>query len=354
MNLNQEEKQRYSRHLLLPEFGIERQEKLKKSSVLVIGAGGLGCPVLQYLTAAGVGNIGILDFDTVDVSNLQRQILFTVKDIGKSKAKVAGERLAMLNPHVSFDIHDTKLSKENALDILKNYDLILDGSDNFKTRYLVNDACVMLNKPLVYGAIFKFTGQVSVFNFQGSATYRCLFPDAPEEGDMPNCSEIGVLGVLPAVIGSLQANEAIKILAEIGEPLPDTLLTYDALTTQFETFNFTLNPENLQINQLEEIEENCYVNSTEKKVSLAEVDKIIEENNPDYQVIDVREEYEHEVYNIGGLNIPLYELEERIEEIETEKKNIFYCQSGQRSRIAVQILEEKGIFAMNLEDGLGA
>ena len=228
-----EEKQRYNRHIIMPEIGMDGQLKLKKASVLVIGAGGLGCPVLQYLGAAGVGRIGIVDFDKVDASNLQRQILFGVADIGKFKAEVAKERLLANNPYITVETHVTKLDSSNALSIIGEYDIVVDGSDNFATRYLVNDACVILNKPLVFGAIYKFEGQLCVFNYQNGPSYRCLFPDQPSADSIPTCSQIGVVGVLPGIVGSMQANEVIKVILEKDDVLSGRFLTIDILANSF-------------------------------------------------------------------------------------------------------------------------
>ena len=245
--LTEKEKYRYSRHLLLDKVGEDGQEKLKAAKVLVIGAGGLGCPILQYLTAAGVGTIGIIDFDTVDETNLQRQVLFTKDDIGKNKALIAASRLNQLNEFVNFNIHAEKLTNANALGLFVDYDIIVDGTDNFSTRYLVNDACVLADRPLVYGAIYKFEGQVSVFNYKGGPTYRCLFPEPPEAGVVPNCSEIGVIGVLPGLIGTQQANEVIKLILGIGEPLSGKLAVYDALQASQLVLDIARNEEEVEI-----------------------------------------------------------------------------------------------------------
>jgi len=220
--LGEAEKNRYSRHILLDKVGLAGQEKLKSAKVLVIGAGGLGCPILQYLTAAGVGTIGIIDFDVVDETNLQRQILFNVDDVGKSKAQCAQVHLSKQNPFVNFQVYNERINTQNALELFNQYDIIVDGTDNFSTRYLVNDSCVIANKPLVYGAIFKFEGQVAVFNYNNGPTYRCLFPEPPKAGSVPNCSDVGVMGVLPGLIGTQQANETIKIILQIGEVLSGT------------------------------------------------------------------------------------------------------------------------------------
>jgi adenylyltransferase/sulfurtransferase len=230
MILTNEEKKQYDRHLILDEIGVEGQLKLKQAKVLIVGAGGLGCPVLQYLTAAGVGTLGIIDDDVVTQSNLQRQILYTLDDVGLSKAETAAKRLSRLNPFIVFNVHNEKLTRENAVSLFQGYDIIVDGSDNFATRYLTNDAAVIAKKPLVYGAVFKFEGQVSVFNYFGSGTYRCLYPSPPKPEEAPNCSQIGVLGVLPGIIGSLQANETIKIICGIGVVLSNKLLVFNVLT----------------------------------------------------------------------------------------------------------------------------
>ena len=233
INLSQEEVYRYNRHLILPEFGIKGQQKLKKSSVLVVGAGGLGSPVLLYLVAAGVGRIGIVDFDVVDSSNLQRQILHGTSTVGKSKLDSAFQKLRDLNPEVKFDLINDRLTAENALEIFKNYDVVADGTDNFPTRYLVNDACVLTNKPNVYASIFRFDGQISVFNYQDGPCYRCIYSEPPPPGLVPSCAEGGVLGVLPGVVGSIQANETIKVLTGIGTPAKGRLLMYDAFNLKF-------------------------------------------------------------------------------------------------------------------------
>ena len=258
--LTKQEFQRYSRHIIIPEIGIIGQEKIKNSKVLVIGAGGLGCPVGQYLAAAGVGTIGIVDFDEVDESNLQRQILFTPEDIGKSKAEVAAQKLKKQNPNLQFTIYNLQFTSANSLDIIKNYDIIVDGSDNFPTRYLVNDSCVILGKPLVSGSVFKFQGQVSVFNYKNGPTYRCLFPEPPNSDDVPNCTEIGVLGVLSGIIGTIMANETLKIILEIGKVLSGKLLVMDTLSLTMQTLSFRRNPKNLNIKNLIDYQVFCSSN----------------------------------------------------------------------------------------------
>jgi len=351
--LNAEEKIHYSRHLILEEIGFEGQEKLKSASVLVIGAGGLGCPVLQYLTAAGVGTLGIIDNDVVDTSNLQRQILYTVDDVGKSKVVTAANRLAKLNPFVSFKIYNERLDVHNVIEFFESYDIIVDGSDNFPTRYLANDASVITNKPLVFGSIFKFKGQVSVFNYENGPTYRCLFPDPPAPDTVPNCSDIGVLGVLPGIIGSLQANEVIKLITGIGEPLKGKLLSFDALNLQQQIFSFEKN-ESIHINQLQS---NYHTFCKVSSVSVSEISASeLQKNMKKYQILDVRTSQEFKLFNIGGVNIPLNQLKNRISEIQTEKPLVVCCQSGIRSTKAIQlILEHRAdLQLINLKEGINS
>lgn len=357
-----EELERYSRHLILPEFNIEGQRKLKNAKVLIIGAGGLGCPMLLYLTAAGVGTIGIVDFDVVDKSNLQRQVLFTVDDIGKSKASTAANRLSKLNPEINLNIFDKKLTSENALEIIKEYDLVADGTDNFPTRYLVNDACVLLKKPNVHGAIFRFEGQVSVFNYQysdGSSgpQYRDIFPSPPPPGLAPNCAEGGVLGVLPGIIGSIQANEIIKVLAGIGDPLVGKLFILDTLTFETRTLKIRKNPNLPTITALIDYEEFCGVSETNNKevpeMTVEKLKEMIDSGESDYQLIDVREPYEYEIGNLGGLLIPLGDIENRLDEISSSGKTIFHCRSGVRSQKAIVKLQKLGFKNLyNLKGGV--
>lgn len=352
MTLSKEEKTQYSRHLILNEIGQIGQERLKASKVLVIGAGGLGCPVLQYLTAAGVGTIGIVDFDTVDKTNLQRQILYTYKDIGAFKAEVAANRLAKLNPFVNFKIYVQKLTNKNALDLFSSYDIIVDGTDNFPTRYLINDATVLTNKPVVFGSIYKFEGQVAVFNYQNGTTYRCLFPNPPQPNTVPNCSEIGVLGVLPGIIGSIQANEVIKIICEIGQVLSGKLLTFNALTMEQNILNFKKN-DRLKITELDtDYASFCGVSKNKLEITLAEL-KIAREK---YTLLDVRTPFEREQYPFAGIHIPLHELENRFLEIPTQKDVIVYCTAGIKSKIAIEILNSKGLKTsfINLKNGINS
>ena len=347
--MNEQELKRYARHLILPEIGLEGQQKLKKAKVLVIGAGGLGCPVLQYLTAAGIGTISIIDFDRVEESNLQRQILFSTEDIGKYKAEVAKEKLQKQNPFTNIVSHVIQLTSANALEIISQYDIIVDGSDNFATRYLVNDACVILNKVLVFGSIYKFDGQVSAFNYKNGPTYRCLYPEPPMDGEIANCAEVGVIGVLPGIVGSLMANEVIKIIAEIGDVLRGKLLMFDSLTMQFNTFDVILNPENKKINKLINYDIFC---GTAKEISAGELKEKIKQKQ-DFQLIDVREENEYQQKNIGGILIPLNTLENNLNKINKEKEIIVHCASGVRSKKAISILKENGYTKIyNLKNGL--
>ncbi|MBN4051379.1 molybdopterin-synthase adenylyltransferase MoeB [bacterium AH-315-M05] len=353
--LSKEELKRYSRHVILPEIGIKGQETLKQAKVLVIGAGGLGCPVLQYLTAAGVGTIGIIDFDVVDETNLQRQILFDVKDVGKSKVEVAKQKLSGQNPYINFNLYYTKLTKDNALNIFKDYDIIVDGSDNFPTRYLVNDACVIVGKPLIFGSIFKFEGQVSVFNYNGGPTYRCLFPQPPRLQDASNCSEIGVLGVLPGIIGCLQANETIKIIAGIGEPLSGKLLIFDALTLNTNILEFSPIEGNFNIKELIDYDNFCGTGGEVKEITVSELKKKLDDRE-DIQIIDVREEFEYEICNLGGELLPLNSISNKIDTISKDKPVIVHCHHGGRSAQAINILKEKFEFdnLLNLKGGIHA
>jgi molybdopterin/thiamine biosynthesis adenylyltransferase/rhodanese-related sulfurtransferase len=344
-----EELKRYARHIILPEIGLEGQNKLKQAKVLIIGAGGLGCPVLQYLTAAGVGTIGIVDFDRIDESNLQRQVLYAAEDVGKYKAEVAKEKLSKQNQFVKLITHVIHLTSANALEIISQYNIIVDGSDNFATRYLVNDACVILNKILVFGSIFKFEGQVSVFNYQNGPTYRCLYPEPPVDGEVANCAEIGVVGVLPGIAGALQANEVIKVITGIGEILNGKLLIFDALTMQFDTFDITGNTTNKKIDKLIDYDFFC---GTIKEISSVELKEKIKFKE-DFQLIDVREQEEYQLKNIGGILIPLNTLEANLDKISLEKEVIVHCASGMRSKKAVNLLREKGFKKVfNLKNGL--
>lgn len=365
------ELERYSRHLIIPEFNIEGQRKLKQAKVLVIGSGGLGSPLLLYLTAAGVGNIGIVDFDRVDDSNLQRQVLFTVDDIGKSKAQAAKDRLLKLNPHINFTVYDTQLTSANALDIVKEYDVVADGTDNFPTRYLVNDACVLAGKTNVYASIFRFDGQVSVFNYQypdgtSGPNYRDLYPTPPPPGLVPSCAEGGVLGVLPGIIGSLQANEVIKVITGLGEPLVGKLYTFDALTFESRILKFKKNAANPingtspTITQLIDYELFCGLKqpiveqkTTDLKEITAQELKQLKDTHADFQLVDVREPFEYEIANIGGELIPLGTVVDNQDRIARDKQVVIHCKSGKRSASAINALEQLGFTNLyNLKGGI--
>ncbi len=350
MQLTLEEQKQYNRHLILEEIGEKGQLKLKKASVLVIGAGGLGCPILQYLTAAGIGTIGIIDDDLVDQSNLQRQILYTIDDIGASKAEVAVKKLSKLNPFIKFNTYVKKLVTENAISLFEDYDIIVDGSDNFQTRYLANDAAFITNKPLVYGSIFKFEGQVTVFNYKGSGTYRCLYPTPPNPNEVPSCSEIGVLGVLPGIIGALQANEVLKIVCEIGEVLANKLLVVDALTMRQVLLNYKKIDTSTVISLDVDYDSFCGIKTIDHEILLEELLK----DSSKYHLLDVRENWEREQHHIGGQHIPLKELPARFVELVTEKNIVVYCKSGIRSKQAIHLLQEKyaNVKFVNLKHGV--
>jgi adenylyltransferase/sulfurtransferase len=346
--LTEAEWKRYNRHIILAEIGLEGQEKIKNAKVLVVGAGGLGCPVLQYLTAAGVGTIGVIDPDKVDETNLQRQVLYAINDIGTNKAETAVAKLSGQNPYVHFDTFTYSLTKENVLQIFPIYDIIIDGTDNFATRYLVNDACVILDKPFVSGSIYKFEGQVSVFNYHNGPTYRCLYP---EPGDTPSCSEVGVLGTLPGFTGCIMANEVLKMITGTGDVLSGKLLVMDLLAMNFNTFGFSLVPGNKVITTLGDYDFFC--ENPNREITADELKKKIASGEP-FQLIDVREPYEYEQHNIGGILIPLAELENHITEIATDRTVIIHCRSGSRSRKAIELLRQKGNFdnVYNLKNGL--
>lgn len=370
VTFNKQELERYSRHLIIPEFNIDGQRKLKSAKVLVVGTGGLGSPLLLYLAAAGVGTIGILDFDVVDETNLQRQVLFTTDDVGTSKAKAAKQRLAKLNPYIRLNVHDVRLTSENALDIIKDYDLVADGTDNFPTRYLVNDACVLLGKPNVYASIFRFEGQVSVFNYTNKdgvtgPNYRDLFPTPPPPGLVPSCAEGGVIGVLPGIIGSLQANEVIKVVSGVGEPLSGRLFLFDALAFETRILKLVRDPENPLtgdnpvLKGLVDYEEFCGLNldgddtGKVKEVTVQELKQLMD-NGTDHQLIDVREQYEYEIVNIGGELVPLGTIEDSLDKFRSDKRVVMLCRSGVRSARAIETLERKYGFAnlYNLKGGV--
>lgn len=358
-SLSTAETNRYSRHLLLPEIGEAGQRKLKAARVLVVGCGGLGCPVLQYLAAAGVGTLGLLDFDTVDDSNLQRQVLYGTADVGRPKAVVAAEKLRAQNPFIELRPHQVLLSAANALVLFAEYDLVVDCSDNFATRYLVNDACVVLGKPLVFGAIFKFEGQVTVFNYQDGPTYRCLHPVPPAPGDSPNCAEIGVLGVLPGLIGTMQASEALKIILEIGEVLSGRLLLVDALGMRFQTIRFRAVAVNQQLTALAPDyaafcgEAPLETASAQAPEISADELKAWRESGRPLQLLDVREPHEHARRNIGGQLVPLGQLSAQLAELAPGTPVVVHCASGVRSQKAAQLLLARGFAEVySLRNGL--
>ncbi|WP_029034751.1 HesA/MoeB/ThiF family protein [Salinimicrobium terrae] len=348
--LTEKEKQRYLRHILLDEIGEAGQLKLKQAKVLVIGAGGLGCPVLQYLAAAGVGKIGIIDDDLVESSNLQRQILFSEKNVGEPKVIAAKNRLQEMNSLIEIVAYNERLTAKNAYDLFSEYDIIVEGSDNFTTKYLTNDAAVLTEKPLVLGSIFKFDGQVSVFNYQNGPTYRCLFPEPGSAEEMPSCSEVGVLGILPGIIGNLQANEVLKIILGIGNVLSGKLLLFDVFEMQNKILPFSKNSD-VVVTELKEINFSCGTGISE---SLSyEQYKSTPEN---YSLLDVRTAKERAIHNIGGFHIPLPELQKRYSELASEDNLLVYCASGVRSLEATSIIKaffpEKKMH--NLKGGLKA
>lgn len=367
IRFSKEELARYNRHIIIPEFGMEAQQKLKAAKVLVIGSGGLGSPMLLYLAAAGVGTIGIVDFDVVDDSNLQRQVLFGVSEVGKPKVEAAKQRIQSLNPHITVHVYNSLLTSKNALSLVKEYDVVADGTDNFPTRYLVNDACVLLGKTNVYASIFQFEGQVSVFNYRNAdgevgPNYRDLYATPPPAGLVPSCAEGGVLGVLPGIIGSLQALEVIKVITGVGDVLSGRFFSFDALTFQSRTFNIRRNPNNPlngsnpTIRELIDYEQFCGVKAVEKKIK--EITSI-ELNDwkiagVDFQIIDVREKHEYELVNIGAQLIPLGTILENVDKIDRNKKVVVQCKTGNRSGKAIRELEEKFGFEnlYNLKGGI--
>jgi molybdopterin/thiamine biosynthesis adenylyltransferase/rhodanese-related sulfurtransferase len=353
--LSNEEIRRYSRHLILPEFGMEAQRRLKQGSVLLIGAGGLGSPLALYLAAAGVGHIGLVDFDVVDESNLQRQIAHGTSTVGMKKTESAKQRIKDLNPNVEVSTFEEQISSENALDLLRPFDVIIDGTDNFPTRYLTNDASVLLGKPNVYGSIFRFEGQATVFHPKaGGPCYRCLYPEAPPPGLVPSCAEGGVLGVLPGVIGTIQATEAIKLITGIGETLTGRLMLYDAFNMRFRQLKLRRNPEcpvcgdNPSITELIDYDLFCGITpetlkvDTSRDITPVEVAELLKSDNPPF-LLDVREANEWEIgYIPGAVRISVNELQERMNELDTARDMVVYCRSGVRSGRAVDMLQAAG------------
>jgi len=365
MQLSAEELQRYSRHLMMPEVTPDGQRCLKAARVLCIGAGGLGSPAALYLAAAGVGTIGIVDFDDVDLSNLQRQILHGTSDIGRSKLESARDRLHDVNPEIKLELHKCRFSSENAIELVAQYDLIVDGSDNFPTRYLSNDVCVFARKPNVYGSVFRFEGQTTVFAPHiGGPCYRCLFPEPPPPDTVPNCAEAGVLGVLPGFIGMLQAIETIKLIVGIGDPLVGRLLYFDALKVKFRELNVRRDPqcpvcgENPTIFSPIDYEQFCGARRDEKaipRMSAHELKQKMDAREP-FELIDVRETYEYEIARIDGARlIPLGEIAERADELPRDRPIVVHCHSGRRSAEAVRLLQQRGFGNIyNLEGGIDA
>ncbi len=370
VELSRDEIERYSRHLILPEFGMEGQKKLKQSSVLLIGAGGLGAPLAMYLAAAGVGRIGLVDFDVVDVSNLQRQVIHGTSDVGRPKLESARDRIKEINPHVEVELHAIRLTSENALELFEQYDVIADGTDNFATRYLVNDACVLTGKPNVYASIFRFEGQVSVFGMPDGPCYRCVYEEPPPPGLVPSCAEGGVLGVLPGMVGTLQANEVIKVLAGIGTPLVGRLLLIDALDMQFRTLKLRKNPdcpvcgEHPTQTGLIDYELFCGVapaasnghqeESVVPEITVRELKARLDRGDRPF-ILDVRKPHEYDIANLGGLLIPVDDLEARLAELEPYRNEevIVHCRSGARSARAVELLQKAGFTgAVNVKGGI--
>lgn len=349
---SKEELARYNRHIILPSFGPESQQKLKDAKVLVVGAGGLGSPLSLYLAAAGVGTIGIADFDMVDDSNLHRQVLFTINDIGKPKTEAARQHLVLLNPHINIITHNTKLTRENALQLIREYDIVADGTDNFPTRYLVNDACVLCGKPNVYASVFQFEGQVSVFNYKNGPNYRDLYPNPPKPGAVPDCATGGVLGVLPGIIGSLQALEVIKLITGIGEPLSGKFYIFDAL--RFEGKTFHLENKGTVIKELIDYEAFCGVKNNESMKEIT-VKQLLDwqKIGKEFQFIDVREQNEYNEANIGAELIPLGTVAANADRIRKDIDVVVHCRSGVRSAKAISELERKGFTNLyNLKGGI--
>jgi adenylyltransferase/sulfurtransferase len=362
-SLDREELRFYGRHLVLPEVGEEGQRQLKDGSVAVVGAGGLGAPTLLYLAAAGVGRIGIVDPDVVEASNLHRQILYSHADEGRKKVEAAKERLEGLNPHVEIETYDTRLTSDNALEVLDGYDVVVDGTDNFPTRYLTNDACVLLDTPNVHASIFRFEGQASVFWADEGPCYRCLYPSPPPPGMVPSCAEGGVLGVLPGTLGVLQATETVKLLLDEGEPLVGRLVLYNARAASFEEVEVTKDPdcpvcgEDPEVTELIDYEAFCGLDDAgEDEAEVVRVDELAERlGDEDLVALDVREDWERDIVAIEpSEHIPLDDVPDRLRELPAEKEIVVYCKSGTRSAQATELLRSAGLRAYNLEGGVDA
>jgi sulfur-carrier protein adenylyltransferase/sulfurtransferase len=366
VKLSKEEVQRYSRHLIMPEVGLDGQLKLKRARVLMIGTGGLGAPLGLYLAAAGVGHLGLVDFDVVDSSNLQRQVTFTTADVGKSKSEAAKARLSALNPMIEIVSYETRLTSDNALELFRDYDIIVDGTDNFPTRFLVNDACVLLGKPNVYGSIFRFEGQATVFGYPGGPCYRCLYPEPPPPGLVPSCAEGGVLGVLPGIVGSIQAMETIKLILGAGEPLVGRLLLFDALAMRFRELKLKRNPDcplcgdHRTLTTLIDYEEFCGIRGEEapamtdgiQEITATEL-KARQDRGEKVFILDVREPHEYQICNLNGKLIPLGELPRRVNELDSSVEMVVHCRSGKRSADAIHFLQTAGFKKLwNLKGGV--
>ena len=366
VSLSNEEILRYSRHLIMPEVGMDGQLKLKQAKVLCIGTGGLGAPLGLYLAAAGVGRIGLVDFDTVDMTNLQRQILFSSDDVGRPKIEAAAGRLRGLNPDIQIDQYETRLTSENALELFKDYDIIVDGTDNFPTRYLVNDACVLLKKPNVYGSIFRFEGQITIFGVPDGPCYRCLYPEPPPPGLVPSCAEGGVLGVLPGIVGAIQAAEALKLIIGKGEPLVGRLLLFDALAMRFRELKLRKNPDcpvcgaHPTVTKLIDYAEFCGIRGEEAPAPQVNVPEITPrelkarlDRGDDIFILDVREPHEYQICNLGGYLLPLGDLSRRVNELDSSREIVAHCRSGKRSAEATEFLRKAGFRkVLNLKGGI--
>jgi sulfur-carrier protein adenylyltransferase/sulfurtransferase len=364
--LTNDEVLRYSRHLIMPEVGMEGQQKLKAARVLCIGTGGLGSPLALYLAAAGVGTLGLVDFDTVDFTNLQRQVIHFTSDVGRPKLESARQKIAAINPFVNVKPFETKLTSQNALEIFADFDIIVDGTDNFPTRFLVNDACVFTGKPNVYGSIFRFEGQASVFATKEGPCYRCLYPEPPPPGLVPSCAEGGVLGILPGLVGLIQATEAIKLILGTGDPLIGRLLLVDALGMKFRELKLRKNPDCVvcgtrpTVTKLIDYEEFCGLRGQEKPVNQPGVPEISVEQlkrkldaKEDVFVLDVREPHEYKICNLNGHLIPLNDLPKRVQELDPSKEIVVHCRSGARSARAVGFLRQAGFANVtNLAGGI--
>ena len=367
--LSNDEILRYSRHLIMPEVGMEGQQKLKAAKVLCIGAGGLGSPLALYLTAAGVGTLGIVDFDVVDYTNLQRQIIHTTADVGRKKLDSASDKLKAINPFLNLRTFDTKLTSANALDLFRQFDIVADGTDNFPTRYLVNDACVLTGKPNVYGSIFRFEGQASVFATEEGPCYRCLYPEPPPPGLVPSCAEGGVLGILPGLIGVIQATETIKLILGQGDSLAGRLLLVDALGMKFRELKLRKNPDcpvcgtHRTITKLIDYDQFCGIRGQEaplatggdlSDISVEDLKKRLD-NKDDLFILDVREPHEYQICNLGGHLIPLGDLAKRVGELDSSREIVAHCKMGGRSAKAVALLKQAGFTNVhNLAGGITA